>query len=246
VRLKKRPRRVASTLAGHVFYEDWSFVRDDGSVATVTVNTDPNTGTRRFRDGSDVCADFTWGVEVDGTGRTDTGELVGFTITACDNGPAESGMDFFRIDVGDYRREGFLTSGDLVKTGGGTPRASGVRATGVGRLGSGLLLPGNDVQTFEFDVSADLTGAKLVSDCGLIRSDDTVATMRVDPLDLGTGITAFRDGSAACADFGRGVEFDGVARVNRGGRHEPERPPTPGVHRADVRQRPGGERRGLL
>jgi hypothetical protein len=212
---------VASTLAGRVFYRDWSFVRDDASVGTLTVDTDPNTGIRRFRDGSDRCADFTRGVEFDGTGRTDTGELVGFTITACDNGPAESGMDFFRIDVGGYNREGFLTSGDIVKTGGGTLRAADVRVTGLGQLGSGLTLPGSDVQTFQFDVAADLTGAKFYTDWGVIRPDGTVGTLRVDPLDFGTRITAFRDGSAACADFTRGAEFDGIGRVNTGGDTNP-------------------------
>lgn len=212
---------VASTLAGRVVYRDWSFVRDDGSVGTLTVDTDPNTGIRRFRDGSDVCVDFTRGVEFDGTGRLDTGDLVGFTITACDNGPAESGMDFFRIDVGDYRREGLLTSGDIVKSGGGRPRATGVRVTGIGQLGSGLPLPGNDVQTFQFDASSDLVGAKVATDWGVIRPDGTVGTLRVDPLDLGTRITAFRDGSAACADFTRGVEFDGIGRVNTGGDTDP-------------------------
>jgi hypothetical protein len=212
---------VASTLAGRVAYRDWSFVRDDGSVATLTVDTDPNTAIRRFRDGSDRCADFTRGVEFDGTGRTDTDELVGFTITACDNGPAESGKDFFRIDVGTYRREGFLTSGDIVKTGGGRPRAAGVRATGIGQLGFGLPLPGNDVQTFQFDVAADLRGAKFYTDWGIIRPDGTVGTLRVDPLDLGTRITAFRDGSTACADFTRGVEFDGIGRVNTRGDTDP-------------------------
>jgi hypothetical protein len=209
---------VASNLTGRVFLRDWSFLRDDGSVGTLTVDADPNTGIRRFRDGSDVCADFTRGVEFDGTGRVDTGDLTGFTIIACDNDPDDGRMDFFRIDaVGDYRREGFLTSGDVVKTGGGTPRATGVRGTGIGQLGSGLPLPGNDVQTFEFDVSSDLTGAKFFTDWGVIRADGSVGTLRVDPLDLGTRITAFRDGSAACADFTRGVEFDGIGRVNTRG-----------------------------
>lgn len=212
---------VASTLAGRVFYRDWSFVRDDGSVGTLTVDTDPNTGIRRFRDGSDVCADFTRGVEFDGTGRVDTGDLTGFTVITCDNDPADGRMDFFRIDVVDYHRENVLTSGDVVKTGGGRPRATGVRVTGIGQLGAGLPLPGSDVQTFEFHVSSDLTGAKFITDWGVIRSDGTVGNLRVDPLDLGTGITAFRDGSSACADFARGVEFDGIGRVNTAGETDP-------------------------
>jgi hypothetical protein len=212
---------VASTLAGRVFYRDWSFVQADGSVGTLTVDADTRTGIRRFRDGSDVCADFTRGVEFDGTGRLDTGELAGFTVTACDNDPADSRVDFFRLDAGSYRREGPLTTGDVVKSGGGTPRATGVQVTGPGQLGSGLPLPGSDVQTFAFHVTADLTGAKFVTDWGIIRPDGTVGSLRVDPLDPGTRITAFRDGSAVCADFTRGVEFDGIGRVNTRGDTNP-------------------------
>lgn len=218
---------VASALAGRVFYRDWSFVRDDGSVGTLTVDADSSTGIRRFRDGSDACGDFTRGVEFDGTGRQDTGEPAGFTVVLCDNGSGD-GTDFFRLgvygeemDAFGYSREGFLTSGDAVKSGGGTPRASGVRVTGVGQLGSEPPLPGSDVQTFEFDVSADLTGAKFVTDWGFIRPDGTVGKLRVDPLDLGTRITAFRDGSAACAEFAGGVEFDGIGRLNSGGDTNP-------------------------
>jgi hypothetical protein len=212
---------VASTLTGRVFYRDWSFVRSDGSVGTVTVDADTRTGIRRFRDGSDLCADFTRGVEFDGTGRQDTGELVGFTVVACDNGPADSRMDFFRIHtLYSYQRQGPLTTGDVAKSGGGTPRANDVRVTGIGQLGSGLL-PGSDVQRFAFDVAADLTGAKFTTDWGVIRPDGTIGSLRVDPLDPETRMTAFRDGSAACADFAQGVEFEGIGRVNTGGDTNP-------------------------
>jgi hypothetical protein len=216
---------VSSTLTGRVFYRDWGFVNPDGSVGTLIVDasTDSSTAIRRVRDGSDACADFTHGAEFDGTGRLSTGELVGFTVYACDNGAAGSGSDFFRIDVFAYRREGTATSGDVVKTGGGTPRASGVRVTGLGQLGAGLPLPGNEVATFEFEAAADLTGAKFYQDWIVIRKDGTVGNLRVDPLDPGTRITAFRDGSDACPDFTRGVEFDGVGRVNAQGEVEGDR-----------------------
>ena len=216
---------VASTLTGRVFYRDWGFVNPDGSVGTLIVDasTDSNTGVRRFRDGSDACADFTHGAEFDATGRLSTGELVPVIVYACDNGPADSSTDFFRIDVYAYRREGSATSGDVAKTGGGTPRARAVRVTGLGQIGSGLPLPTSPVMTFEFAASADLMGAKFYQDWVVIRKDGTVGNLRVDPLDPGTKITAFRDGSAACGDFAHGVEFEGVGRVNAQGELEPDR-----------------------
>jgi len=217
---------VASTLTGRVFYRDWGYVDPDASVGTLTVDTaDASTGIRRVRDGSDACADFTRGVEFDGTGRLNTGELVGFTMATCDNGPSGSGTDFFRIDVFAYRREGSATGGDVAKAGGGTPRARDVRVTGIGQLGAGLPLPGNNVQTFEFEAAADLMGAKLYIDWIVIRSDGTLGNLRVDPLDPGTRITAFRDGSAACPDFTHGVEFEGVGRVNSQGDTNPDESP---------------------
>lgn len=216
---------ASSTLTGRVFYRDWSFVNPDGSVGTLIVDasTDSSTGIRRFRDGSDACADFTRGGEFDATGRLSTGELVPVIVYACDNGPADGGNDFFRIDVFAYRREGRATSGDVEKTGGGTPRARGVRVTGLGQIGSGLPLPMSPVMTFEFAAAADLTGAKFFQDWVVIRKDGTVGNLRVDPLDPGTKITAFRDGSAACGDFSHGVEFEGVGRVNAQGELEPDR-----------------------
>lgn len=214
---------VSSILTGRLFYRDWGFVNPDGSVGTLIVDasTDSTTGIRRFRDGSDACADFTRGAEFDATGRLTTGEVVPVTVYTCDNGPADSGVDFVRIEVFGYRREGVATGGDIAKAGGGAPRAKGVRVTGLGQLGSGLPLPGNNVQTFQFEVAADLTGAKLYIDWMVIKWDGTLGNLRVDPLDPGTRITAFRDGSDACGDFTHGVEFDGVGRVNAHGETDP-------------------------
>lgn len=216
---------ASSSLAGRLFYRDWGYVNPDGSPGTLIVDatTDTSTGIRRVRDGSDACADFTRGAEFDAEGRLSTGELVPVIVYACDNGPADGGADFFRVDVFAYRGEGFATSGDVVKTGGGTPRARDVRVTGVGKIGSGLPLPLSPTMTFEFEASADLTGAKMYHDWIVVRKDGTIGNLRVDPLDPGTGITAFRDGSAACGDFSRGVEFDGVGRVNAQGELEPDR-----------------------
>jgi hypothetical protein len=212
---------VASDLTGRLFYRDWSVV------ATIIVDpsTDPETGIRRFRDGSTACADFTRGAEFDATGRLDNGDLIGIIVVACDNGTPGTGVDFFRLDAPfistPYSRSGLLTSGEIVKSGGGTPRPTGVRVTGVGQLGTGLPMLGNDVQTFQFDVSSDLVGSKFYADFAIIRPDNTVGTLTVDPADLRTRITVFRDGSAACAEFARGVEFEGIGRVNSGGNTNP-------------------------
>ena len=110
---------VASTLAGRLFYRDWSAVRSNGTtVAVVTVDADPRTGITAFRNSSTACADPTHGVEFDGIGHLDTEEYFAFTVVACDNGPAGSGTDFFRMSIPaapDYVQEGFLSSGDIVK-----------------------------------------------------------------------------------------------------------------------------------
>lgn len=91
-----------------------------------------------------------------------------------------------------------------------------VRLTGIGSIGDGEPLPGSNYQSFDLDVRNDLTGALLYADYGVVRPDGTVATLRVDPLDSETAITAFRDGSAACDDPALGVEFDGTGRLDTG------------------------------
>jgi hypothetical protein len=58
------------------------------------------------------------GAEFEGTGRREDGITYEvFRVAACDNGAAGSGQDFFRIStVAGYFNEGFLASGDIVKT----------------------------------------------------------------------------------------------------------------------------------
>jgi hypothetical protein len=90
------------------------------------------------------------------------------------------------------------------------------RVTGLGQIGTGSPTPGNNVVTFDFDVAADLTGHFTFSDYSIVRPDGSVATLRVDPSDPETAITAFRTGSSACSDPSRGAEFDGTARVDDG------------------------------
>jgi len=118
---------VRSDLTGRLLYTDYTEVRSDGTAGWVRV--DPNTpGTRitAFRTSSTACADPSRGVEFDGTGFADTGEpdpnryqFVDFTAGGCDNGPANSGSDFFGFFIakGYYYRYGTVTSGDIVKSG---------------------------------------------------------------------------------------------------------------------------------
>ncbi|MGH7606984.1 MAG: hypothetical protein ACREME_06560, partial [Gemmatimonadales bacterium] len=104
-------------LDGRLFYRDWSVVRGDGTVGSLTVDpADSATGITAFRDGSTACADPTRGAEFDGTGRLDVGDLAGFTVAACDNGPPGSGADVFRIDLQPphpYSKRAVLSSGDV-------------------------------------------------------------------------------------------------------------------------------------
>src|SRR5262249_2376088 len=84
---------ITSDLAGRFSLTDWSVVRGPTTVGTLTVSpSDPATWFAAFRDGSSSCADATHGVEVDGTGRLDTGVLLSFTLFVCDNGPAGSNL----------------------------------------------------------------------------------------------------------------------------------------------------------
>ena len=82
-----------------------------------------------------------------------------------------------------------------------------VEVTGLGQLGTGSPSPGNNVQTFDFDVKSDLTGT-------LTYTDYTFPdTLLVGPTIPGTGITAFRTSSSACSDPTKGAEFDGTGQV---------------------------------
>lgn len=95
-------------------------IRADGTVVTLVVDSlDPATGITAFKPSSTVCADSTQGAEFDGISREDTGQLVPFHAAACDNGPADSGLDFFSFTVSivDYNRSGFLTIGDIARSG---------------------------------------------------------------------------------------------------------------------------------
>ena len=92
-----------------------------------------------------------------------------------------------------------------------------VRITGLGQIGTGSPSPGDNVQTFNFDVRSDLTGSLKFSDYSTVRADGSVGTLTVDPTDAATAITAFRTSSSACSDPSNGAEFDGTGREDAGG-----------------------------
>ena len=110
---------VWSDLTGSFTGTDYSDVRPDGRAASLTVDptADPATSFTGYRNSSSACSDPSRGVEVDANGREDTGGVVSFTLSVCDNGPAGSGSDFFQVFIPSegFRRAGTVTSGDIVK-----------------------------------------------------------------------------------------------------------------------------------
>ena len=96
-----------------------------------------------------------------------------------------------------------------------------VRMAGAGSIGTMPAAPGNDVRDFDLDVASTLSGRLFVRDWIVVRPDGSVGTLRVSPTDPATRFTAFRDSSARCGDPARGVEFEGIARVNSGGDSNP-------------------------
>ncbi len=111
---------VRSDLSGNLLYTEYAVVYPDGSPGTLTVDAnDPATGIQAFRPSSSACSDASRGAEFDGVGRLHDGSLASFTLAACDNGPAGSGQDAFSLNIPSIgeSRSGFLTAGDIAKSG---------------------------------------------------------------------------------------------------------------------------------
>ncbi len=110
---------VRADLTGRFTGTDYGDLHPGGQPATLTTDpsTDPATSITAYRSSSTACSDPSRGVEFDAVGREDTGGLVSYTVAACDNGPAGSGMDFWSIFIPgeNFGRSGNLTSGDIVK-----------------------------------------------------------------------------------------------------------------------------------
>ena len=89
----------------------------------------------------------------------------------------------------------------------------GSRVSGTGQLGLGTATPHNNVQTFDFDVRADLTGRFTITAYDDVHADGTIAMVFVDPsADPATFFKAYRTSSNACSDPSHGVEFDALGR----------------------------------
>ncbi|HTD70741.1 MAG TPA: hypothetical protein VK647_09785, partial [Gemmatimonadales bacterium] len=89
----------------------------------------------------------------------------------------------------------------------------GSRVSGAGQLGMGAATPQNNVQTFDFDVRADLTGRFSITAYDDVHTDGSIANVFADASrDPATFIKAYRTSSSACNDPSRGVEFDAIGR----------------------------------
>jgi hypothetical protein len=110
---------IRSDLSGRFTGTDWADLHGANQPATLTTDpvSDPATSFTAYRNSSSACSDPTRGVEVDAVGREDTGTLVNYTLTVCDNGPAGSGSDLFRVFIPSegFTVSGAVTSGDISK-----------------------------------------------------------------------------------------------------------------------------------
>jgi hypothetical protein len=99
-----------------------------------------------------------------------------------------------------------------------SPQPAPPEVKGHVQLGWGAATPRNVVQTFDFDVRADLTGRFTGTDWGDIHPSGQPASLTTDPVaDPATYFTAYRNASPSkCQDPTRGVEFDGVGRGDEG------------------------------
>jgi hypothetical protein len=204
---------IAWDLTGHLVFRDWSVVRSDGTVATVTADaSDRGTWLAAVRNSSTACADPSRGAEFDGMGRLDTGDLLRFTVVTCDNGPAGSGADVFRISLpqASYEVGGLLSSGDVVKSNGTTPPpTTATNVSGLGAIGPGTPTLGSERQEFDFDVSSARVGGLRYTDWSVLRGTGLPGSMVVGG-DPATGVTSFHQFSATC------VRLSGTGRLDTG------------------------------
>ncbi|HEV2749167.1 MAG TPA: hypothetical protein VGV12_01440 [Gemmatimonadales bacterium] len=173
---------------------------------TLTVTT-PTTG-------SNVPAGYT--VTVDGTSSQAiaiNGSAT-FTVPAGANPVMLSGVaSNCTVAGGDTSTVTVTAGGTDTTTLAVTCAAPVARVTGTGQLGMGTATPHNGVQTFDFDVRADLTGRFTITAYDDIHPDGTIATVFTDPSrDAATSIKAYRTSSSACSDPSHGAEFDALGR----------------------------------
>lgn len=194
---------ISWELTGRLFYRDWSMVRESG-VATITVDpSDASTLFAAYRDRSARCPDPARGVEIDGIGRLDRGDLVELTVVMCDDGTGPS-TDAFRMVVVlfEYEKGGVLSSGNIDKISGTPPAPAATLATGLGAIGPGTPTLESDYQEFDFDASPTLSGRFRYADYAVVRNG-IAGTIFVDRArDAATGFTSFHQVSSTCVRLG--------------------------------------------
>src|SRR5205814_972176 len=168
----------------------------------------------------------TTGVDLDGDGYTVT--VDGRTSQAI---ATNGSVTFTMLDVGSHSialsgAAGNCTGsaanpGAVTVPAGGTGTTTlgvtcvvpGARVSGTGQLGMGSPTPQSNVQTFDFDVQADLTGRFSITAYDDVHSDGGVATVFADvSRDPTTFIKEYRSSSNACSVPSHGVEFDAMGR----------------------------------
>ena len=174
---------------------------------TLTVTTS-TTGSNPDADGYTVTVDGTTSQAIASNGSAT------FTVPAGANPVALSGV------ASNCWANG-ANQGTVTVPAGGTGAATfavscvvpGSHASGTGQLGLGAATPHNNVQTFNFDVRADLTGKFYITAYDDIHPDGTIATVFVDAsADPATFFKAYRTSSNACSVPSHGVEFDALGR----------------------------------
>jgi len=135
---------------GRLFLRDWSVVRANGSVGSITADpaVDAATGINSFTQTSAACVNF------GGVGRLDTGELESFSVIACDNGSPGTGEDSFDISLPGrgYRRWGTLSSGEITLSG----------STATGTLDVTTATSGSDLDPDGYTVTVDGTTSQAI------------------------------------------------------------------------------------
>jgi len=161
---------VKSDLSGTLTYTDYSI---SGSLQVGP--TFPGTGITAFRTSSTACSDPTKGAEFDGTGQVvGEAEQLNFTVAVCDNGPAESGLDFFSFSAPSisYSTSGMLTDGDIVKSTTSSPATGQITATTTTR---GTNLPSGYTVTVDGTTSQSIGINSSVTFTAVTATSHTVA-----------------------------------------------------------------------
>lgn len=182
-----------------------------GGSGSLTVTT-TSTGSNLDPDGYTVTVDGSFSQAI-----ATTNDSVTFTGPAGDHPVALSGLaSNCTVSGANPRTVTVPADGTATTTFSVTCGAPQESVIGRGQIGMGSTTPGNNVQTFDFDVRADLTGRFTGTDYSDLH-DGRPATLTTDPsTDPATSITAYRNSSSACSDPSHGMEFDAVGREDTG------------------------------